>query len=66
MLKKFRIDTTKYKKRGIPIHNYEKLRPRQSYKERYNANEYQQVVKSLMYAIVHTRPNLAFTLRKLS
>ena len=48
------------------MRNYEKLRPRQSYEERHDANEYQQVVGSLMYAMVHTRPNLAFALRKLS
>jgi hypothetical protein len=60
------METAKYKKRGTLIRNYKKLRPWQSYEERYNINKYQQVVGSLMYAIVYTRPNLAFTLGKLS
>jgi hypothetical protein len=66
VLKKFGMDTAKYKKRGTPMRDYEKLRPRQSYEERHDANEYQQVVGSLMYAMVHTRPDLAFALGKLS
>ena len=48
------------------MRDYEKLRPRQSYEERHDVNEYQQVVGSLMYAMVHTRPDLAFALGKLS
>jgi Reverse transcriptase (RNA-dependent DNA polymerase) len=66
VLKKFGMETAKYKKRGTPMRDYEKLRPRQLYEERHDVNEYQQVVGSLMYAMVHTRPDLAFALGKLS
>ena len=66
VLKKFGMETAKYKKRGTPMRDYEKLRPRQSYEECHDVNKYQQVIRSLMYTMVHTRPDLAFVLRKLS
>jgi hypothetical protein len=40
VLKKFGMETAKYKKRGTPIRDYEKLRPRQLYEECHNVNKY--------------------------
>jgi Reverse transcriptase (RNA-dependent DNA polymerase)/gag-polypeptide of LTR copia-type len=66
VLRKFGIDAAKYRRRGTPMRDYENLRPTQPEEERHDANEYQQVIGSLMYAMVHTRPDIAFTLGKLS
>ena len=66
VLAKFGMSEAKYKKRGTPIRDYENLKPTQPHEERHDPNEYQQVVGSLMYAMVHTRPDIAFALGKLS
>src|SRR5258708_21017846 len=66
VLKKFGMATAKYKKTGTPMRPSENLRPRQSYEERHAANEYQQAFGTLMHAMLHTRPDLAFALGKLS
>jgi hypothetical protein len=56
----------KYRPRGTPMREYEKLLPTQLNEERHDPIEYQQVVGKLMYAMVHTRPDIAFALGKLS
>jgi hypothetical protein len=66
VLARFGMSEAKYKKRGTPIRDYKNLRPAQPHEERHDPNEYQQVVGSLMYAMVHTRPDIAFALGKLS
>jgi hypothetical protein len=66
VLNKFGMEAVKYRKRGTPMRNYENLEPTQPDEEHHDANEYQQVVGSLMYAMVHTRPDIAFALGKLS
>ena len=66
VLKKFGMEAVKYQKRGTPMRDYENLMPTQPEEERHDANEYQQVIGSLMYAMVHTRPDIAFALGKLS
>ena len=48
------------------MRNYENLMPTQPTEERHDPYEYQQIVGSLMYAMVYTRPDLAFALGKLS
>jgi hypothetical protein len=60
------MEAVKYRKRGTPMRDYENLMPTQPEEERHDANEYQQVIGSLMYAMVHTRPDIAFALGKLS
>jgi hypothetical protein len=66
VLNKFGMEALKYRKRGTPMRNYENLEPTQPDEEHHDANEYQQLVGSLMYAMVHTRPDIAFALGKLS
>lgn len=66
VLKRFGMEAAKYRKRGTPMRDYDNLIPTQPEEERHNANEYQQVIGSLMYAMVHTRPDIAFALGKLS
>jgi hypothetical protein len=56
----------KYRPRGTPMREYKKLRPIQPDEERHDTTEYQQVIGKLMYAMVHTRPDIAFALGKLS
>jgi hypothetical protein len=66
VLRKFGMEAVKYRRRGTPMRDYENLMPTQLKEERHDANEYQQVIGSLMYAMVHTRPDIAFALGKLS
>jgi hypothetical protein len=40
VLKKFGMENATYKKRGIPIRNYENLMPTQPTEERHNPYEY--------------------------
>jgi hypothetical protein len=56
----------KHKDRKIPSANYTLFRPTTDNDTRINMTEYQQGIGSLMFAIVLTRPDIAFTLRKLS
>jgi hypothetical protein len=65
-LKRFGMEAAKYRKRGTLMRDYDNLIPTQPEEERHDANEYQQVVRSLMYAMVYTRPDIAFALGKLS
>ena len=48
------------------MRNYKSLTPTHPTEERHNAYKYQQVIGSLIYAMVYTRPDLAFALGKLS
>jgi hypothetical protein len=66
VLKRFGITQGKHKKKCIPLADYSQLRPTQPDDERTDITEYQQIIGSLMYAMVHTRPDIAFTLGKLS
>ena len=66
VLNKFGMNNAKFKRRGTPMRNYEGLKPIQPDKECHDPTEYQQVVGSLMYAMVYTRPDIAFALGKLS
>jgi hypothetical protein len=66
VLNKFGISSAKYRKRGVLMRDYESLRPTEPEDDRHDAKEYQQAIGGLMYAMVHTRPNIAFALEKLS
>ena len=66
VLNKFGISSAKYRKRGVPMRDYESLRPAEPEDDRHDAKEYQQAIGGLMYAMVHTRPDIAFALGKLS
>ena len=61
-LQKFGIPKAKYKAKTIPAADYNLLRPATDKDERINVSEYQQGIGSLMYAMVLTRPDIAFAL----
>jgi hypothetical protein len=50
----------------IPINGWDSLRPANDEDERTDRREYQQIIGSLLYAMLHTRPDLAIALGKLS
>lgn len=66
VLDKFGITQESHKPRKTPATGYENLRPADSSDERIDITEYQQCVGSLMYAMIFTRPDIAFILGKLS
>ncbi|CZS92418.1 related to TY4B TY4B protein [Rhynchosporium agropyri] len=66
VLDKFGITHETFKPRQTPANGYENLRPANDNDERINVTEYQQAIGSLMYAMIFTRPDIAFILGKLS
>ncbi|KAI0993914.1 hypothetical protein K3495_g14270, partial [Podosphaera aphanis] len=66
VLEKFGMTASKFKAKRIPAADYESLRPASDKDKRINITEYQQGIGSLMFAMVLTRPDIAFILGKLS
>ena len=66
VLDKFGITTAQHKSKQVPACDYKNFRPSADSDRRINVSEYQQAVGSLMYAMIFTRPDIAFTLGKLS
>jgi Reverse transcriptase (RNA-dependent DNA polymerase) len=66
VLDKFGITQKTHKDKKIPAADYESFRPATKDDTRINITEYQQGIGSLMFAMVLTRPDIAFALGKLS
>ncbi|KAI1005177.1 hypothetical protein K3495_g3040 [Podosphaera aphanis] len=66
VLDKFGITTGKHKAKKIPVTDYESLRPATAEDERIHLAECQQAIGSLLYAMIYTRPDIAFVVGKLS
>lgn len=66
VLERFGITSEKAKGKKIPAADYNNLRPATNDDTRINTSEYQQAIGSLMYAMVFTRPDIAYVLGKLS
>lgn len=66
VLDKFGITTGKHKAKKIPVADYESLRPATAEDERIDLAEYQQAIGSLLYAMIFSRPDIAFVVGKLS
>ncbi len=66
VLEKFNMRQDKHKATKIPLNGYDALHPAGIEDVRINQQEYQQVIGSLMYAAIHTRPDIAFALNRLS
>jgi hypothetical protein len=66
VLDKFGITHETHKPKAVPSVGYENLRPASDNDERINVTEYQQAIGSVMYAMIFTRPDIAFILGKLS
>jgi len=66
VLDKFGMSSKKHKDKKIPSADYTSFRPATNDDTRIDTTEYQQGIGSLMFAMVLTRPDIAFTLGKLS
>jgi hypothetical protein len=66
VLDKFGITQETHKPKAIPAVGYENLRLADDSDEQINVTEYQQAIGSVMYAMIFTRPDIAFILGKLS
>ena len=66
VLHKFGFPKEKARPITTPIDSYTNLRPANSTDKRIDATWYREVVGSLMYAITHTHPDIAFALGRLS
>ena len=66
MLDKFGMSNKSYKDKKIPIADYRSFRPATDDDIRIDMTEYQQGIGSLMFAMILTRPDIAFALGKLS
>ncbi|KAI0993191.1 hypothetical protein K3495_g14993, partial [Podosphaera aphanis] len=65
-LDQFGITQAKHTSKKIPAADYENLRPANELDERINVTEYQRGIGKLMYAMVLTRPDIAFVVGRLS
>jgi hypothetical protein len=66
VLNDFSIPHASHKTKRVPLTGYDHLRPATPSDKRIDITEYQRGIRSIMYATVHTRPDTAFTLGKLS
>ena len=66
VMERTHMSADKHRPTEIPMNDYDSLRPAGQDDERIDQRKYQQIVESLMYAAVHTRPDRAFALGKLS
>ncbi len=66
VLSKCGVIKSKHKPVSIPISGYEHIRPATDKDKRADKQEYQQRVGALMWAAIHTRPDIAWALGALS
>lgn len=66
ILDKYGITSAKYKPKKIPAADYEHLKPPTPDDARIDSTQYSQIIGSLMYAMVFTRPDIAFVLGRLA
>ena len=60
------MEYDKHKPTELPINSYSSLRPAGPNNERIDPEWYQKGIRSLIYACILTRPDIAFALRRLS
>ena len=65
-LEDFGITHAKHHAKKTPAADYKNLRPASNNDERINVTEYQHGIGKLRYAMIFTRPDIAFTLGRLS
>lgn len=66
VLDNYGITSAKYKPKKIPAADYEHLKPATPEDAHIDSTEYSQVIGSLMYAMIFTRPDMAFVLGRLA
>lgn len=60
VLRDLHMRTDKHKATGTPLNGYDALRPAGPTDQRIDPWQYQQAIGSLMYAAIHTRPDITF------
>ena len=66
VLERIEIEYNKHKPTEFPINGYSSLRPTGLDNERTDPEQYQKGIRSLIYAYILTRPDIAFALGRLS
>jgi len=66
VLERLNMRQDKHKTTDLSMNEYDALCSAELKDVRINQHEYQQVIESLMYAAIHTRFDIAFTLNRLS
>jgi hypothetical protein len=66
VLDRFGFKEPPHKPRLIPLNGYDKIRPASEQDVRIDETEYQQSIGSVMYGMILTRPDIAFTMGRLS
>ena len=66
VLDRFRFKEPPHKTKWIPLNGYDKIRPVSEQDMAIDETEYQQAIGSVMYGMVLTRPDIAFTTGRLS
>ena len=62
MLQDLHMGTDKYKCTEISLNEYDALHSADSNDQRIDQRQYQQAIESLMYAAIHTHPDIFFAL----
>ncbi len=66
VLRDLHMRSDKHRRTEIPLNGYDSLRPAGPNDQRIDQRKYQQAIGSLMYAAIHTRPDISFALGRLS
>jgi hypothetical protein len=66
VLESFGYKEPPHKRRDTPANGYDKLLPAEEGESSIDEKEYQQIVGSVMYGMIYTRPDIAFTTGRLS
>ena len=66
LLRDLSIEEDTHKKATIPMNGYDSIQPATDEEARIDTTEYARIIGTLMHLMVHTRPDIAFALGKLS
>jgi len=66
VLKRLQMRADKHNPTEFPMNGYDSLRPAGPQDQRISQRDYQHAIGSLMYAAIHTRPDISFAIGRLS
>jgi len=66
VLDRLHMPASKHNPVELPMNGYDSLRPAGPHDQRIDQREYQHAIGSIMYAAIHTRPDIAFAVGRLS